>query len=136
MSVATLPLMAISRKRLRRKTTVDMSSQLQHPATMSAAALLLMQISGKRLRRKTRKDELVFPVMSNESHITHSAWFIQSCTDFVEYTRVVSSAIQTQNIIPLSSPPAARENVRRRSPHGYRRRKLKSKCLQLPIWIC
>ena len=105
MSVATLPLMAISHKRLRRKTTVDLSSQLQHPATMSAASLLLMQIPGNRLRRKTRQDELVFPVMSNVSHITHSAWFIQSCTDVVEYTRVVSSAIQTQNIVPLFTPP-------------------------------
>ena len=65
MSVAALPLMAISRKRLRRKTTVDMPSQLQHPVTMSIAALRLMPISGKRLRRKTREDELVLPALSD-----------------------------------------------------------------------
>ena len=65
------------------------------------------------------------------------AWLIQFCTDALQLacTRVVQKSIQKYSIIPLSPPLAARERAQRRSPHGYRRRKLKSKCLHIPILI-
>ena len=65
------------------------------------------------------------------------AWLIQFCTDALQlaYTRFVNKTFQKNTIIPWFPRLAAREKAQRRSPHGYRRRKMESKCLHIPILI-